>query len=232
MVMKEGIKEPVPANSETSPDDAIFVQGMKDLVPEGGQGYELCAEGPSYKVWKKDMKDGHVSTKSTATFSDIPVEDLVTIMQNDNFRQTYEKVFCNPKSLEKLGPNTDIYYFQIDPPVMMISKRDFVVKRTILRNYKGTYFFVHMESIDTPLMPVQKGIVRGHVISQSRVITPTPDGKGSIVTTSGQMDLGGNIPSWVINKNAYKGPVKSVETIKESYPKWKKENKLAQYAGH
>ena len=212
---------------QPSPDQVKLFEQVMANADKVEEGFELACEDTYFKVYKKVLKDGGgLITKSFVTFDNIPIDDLAVIILDEDFRKKWDQLFSGPRILEKIDSISDIFYFQVEAPVMLVSKRDFVVKRYTFKDFKGVDYFVFMESVETPLMPVQKGTVRAKMVQNVRVLRKTPDGKGSTLIVLAQVDLGGMIPQWVINKEAGSVPKKNFGAIKEKYASWKAEGSL------
>ena len=230
--MQANYYTPQPVQQVSPQAEQLFNYALTLATQPVGSDLELAAEGPNYKVYKKQLTDGQMLIRASASFPDIPVEDLAFMIFNDQFRAEYDNVFCNPQSIQRIDQNTDIYYFQIDPPVPMVSKRDGVVQRTTFRGHRGIPYLVHMQSVEYPPLPPVDGIVRAHVHNQTRVITPGQNGLGSQMHMINHVDIGGSIPTFAINMMASKGPLRSFDTIAKNYQQWKDQGKIGRGIGY
>ena len=83
-------------------------------------------------------------------------------------------------------------------PVLVVSSRDFCMLqlRTDGNGFIGAVAF----SVDDPRVPISNDCVRGEVLSGSSwVLTPTSDGKASILTYTILTNISGWVPSLIIN---------------------------------
>jgi hypothetical protein len=118
--------------------------------------------------------------------------------------------------LKRVSPAEVVYYSEVNIP-WPFNNRDFIAKLKVTQD-SGT----RVVTIDGPTvadyMPEKKDIVRV-VRSQGKWVL-TPAGRGRIhVQYTLRTDPGGDIPAWLFNLFATRGPMESFEKLKEQLKK-------------
>lgn len=90
----------------------------------------------------------------------------------------------------------------------MIERRDFVQKRKIWHDFPDkNSVCIHFKSIDHPLCPLYKKIVRAHTyISGYFIKTESLNPPRCTVHIISQTDVKGKIPIWIVNKVSQSAP--------------------------
>jgi len=68
-----------------------------------------------------------------------------------------------------LEENIDIVYSYLKAP-LMITDRDFLQKRIILKNYKGVDYIMGFENYEDEEIPHKKGVIRAETLISGYVI--------------------------------------------------------------
>ncbi len=97
----------------------------------------------------------------------------------------------------------------------MVTDRDFVQKRIILKKTAGIDYCLAFKSIELNEYPPIKGVIRGKTILSGFLIRKK-DEKKTEVTLISQVDLKGSIPKYLINKVAQKAPLTWIKKFKKA----------------
>jgi len=137
-------------------------------------------------------------------------------------------VFLNKsaKFLQHNGPFSWIYYAQSDAP-WPVTDRDLVVQGQMQQDSITHVVQIYAHTI-SHFIPAKTGYVRiPYSVSQW---TLTPEDAGYIhVEFKVEINLGGNIPKWLMNLTASRGPYESILALKKQLEKDKYKNAYLNY---
>ena len=174
--------------------------------------------------WKltKD-KDGirvYQSETKTSNFKSIKVEctlegtydKLISVLSNVALHKEWVYKVKTPYIIKKNSPQDFYYYTETSMPWPM-SNRDAVVHLTM--NKDSLNRFLKISAIGEPrLIPEKSGKVRVPRSSVSWYVT-MPTAKTIHIIYTFEADPGGNLPSWMVNMFADKGPYESFKKLSE-----------------
>jgi hypothetical protein len=147
---------------------------------------------------------------------DHPPEIVFQAMVDVEIRMKWDKLFNELEAFDPHEFHDYLYYVvkvsSIQTPIG-ISRRDWVQKRTFIRDFPDpgciTLYFI---SVDHPMKPVRKGIVRALTLIAGQILRPLPDNKCALTMIS-QNDIGGLIPKILVNHGAARAPAKWVKRL-------------------
>jgi len=118
--------------------------------------------------------------------------------------------------LKKISPAALLYYSEIEIP-WPANNRDFIVEIRASQDEKTRV--VSVDGFNKPTyLPENKNIVRIQQSYSKWLITPLQKGQVKIEYVL-QVDPGGNIPAWLINLFATKGPLETFKKLREQLKK-------------
>ncbi len=112
--------------------------------------------------------------------------------------------------LKKVSDNEIIYYTEVKAPV--VSNRDFVIKLTY-QQVGAHEMKVTLISIPD-YIPKKKNVVRVPMSKAVWIVKEEKPGR-LFIQYSLEIDLGGNLPIWVINSLSHKAPYDTFKRMKE-----------------
>ena len=118
--------------------------------------------------------------------------------------------------LKQISPLEYIYYSEIEVP-WPASNRDFIVRVKLTQDEKTKAITVDGEN-KPGYLPENKNIVRIQRSDAKWFIVPLPNGQVRVEYIL-QVDPGGNVPSWLINMFATRGPYESFRNLREQVKK-------------
>jgi hypothetical protein len=172
--------------------------------------WELKNEKSGIKVYTSTVTDSKfkaikVDCEVKATLSEI-VKVLLDIKNGPEW--LYHTKSCT--LIKQVSPDELYYYSEINIP-WPVQNRDFVAHLNVHQNPE-----TKVVTIDGPavpgFVPVKSGIVRVQSSKSLWVITPLTKERIKVVYTL-QLDPGGNLPAWLVNLFAAKGPMKSFQGL-------------------
>ena len=209
--------------SPLSPSDQTAYAAFDQAIAEENTispDYKLVLDENGVLIYKFKPSNGDPAIiKSYVTFEMIPPATLAKLLFRDEIRQKYDEPLESFGVLESRGDFECIYYMVINPPMALISRRDFVTRKFDILNYKGAEEIVVMTSCDHHLKPAQSSPVRGTMHNNTRIVRPNPSGPGSVLFCIMQMDMGGNIPSGIMESKATDMPKEMKSRIIQFYKK-------------
>lgn len=175
------------------------------------KNWELKVDKEGIKVYTKSADNSSLKSVKTVCTIDASLSRLTAVLLDID--RTIDWVYATKKCslLKQVSQSELIYYSEIDAP-WPVSNRDFIVRLWAVQDEKTKVVSILAENKPSYLAE-KDGIVRiKHSVSKW-LIEPLPNGKVKVEYTL-QVDPGGNIPVWLINLFATKGPYESFKKLK------------------
>jgi hypothetical protein len=115
---------------------------------------------------------------------------------------------CSESNSLKQVNNQEMIYYSVSDVPWPLDNRDLVLKNTISQNNKTKTVY----SISAPVLnviPKKKGMVRIENMYGKWTITPKENGL-VVLEYYLKLDVGGNVPDWIVNLFIEKGPYQSM----------------------
>ena len=188
----------------------------------------VCGTGNAQDDWKlKEQKDGmaiytriYPDSKFKAIKVEITLEarlsQIVALLLDVNSGTEWLYAAKTSTLLKQISPTELYYYSEVRLPWPM-SNRDFVA-RLVATQDPATKVVTIDGPIVTDYLPVKDGIVRVVKGDGKWVLTPVSGGRVGVVYTL-RTDPGGDLPAWLFNLFATKGPTESFEKLKDQLKK-------------
>jgi hypothetical protein len=207
------------------PCDSDF-EYAKNLC-ENDQDWTIAySKGSHLKVLtKKNDLSPFQMIKVKVDFDDVSPELIYNVLQDGEYRSTWDTTMIESKEICYLSPCSDIGYFSLKCP-KPLKNRDFVTQRCFLDYGKGQDKIIYNHSINHAKFPPTKSIVRGLsyiTVSYIKALSP----KTCRLSYTTQSDPGGSLPSWIVNLVSSKTGPKLVKKLHKAclkYDKWKSNN--------
>src|ERR1700720_1675979 len=183
----------------------------------------LYYQGFAQVNWKlRDERDGitiFTRTLPDSKFNAVKIEctlaatltQLVAVILDVN---TGDQWVYNTKSsvlLKQVSPSELYYYSEVNVP-WPVSNRDFIAHLSVVQDPDTRIVTVYGPTVPD-YIPEKKEIVRGLRSEGKWVITPIGENRIQVEYTL-RVDPGGNIPAWLTNMFATKGPYESFKKLK------------------
>ena len=191
----------------------------------------MCTEkGDWNEVYKTDkvtewMKEGSNDTLIlriiSTDFEGISCETVYDTLLDPEYRKTWDDRLILRDTFETIDESNSLIYYQVKVPV--VSNRDYVFRQSTRKI--GDNYAIYNFSVNHSKYPPNDKFVRATFSVSGYYIQPTENGCSVICIANN--NLGGSIPSWLINKQAKNVLPKNMEGIKKSaagYEKWKAEH--------
>ena len=177
----------------------------------------LCEDKKeALKVWTMQTTNGCTAILAKGHIPDTPW-NIFRLVGNLEWRLKYDKMYESGANFMKVGANTFLAY-QKFKRIAIVASRDFFLILHMHQATDGTITVIVCNHVDSKLCPEVKGCVRGTLHIASWKLHPDGNG-GCNATYLAEVDLGGNIPPWII-KAAAKDQGYTVVEIKKLLPKF------------
>jgi hypothetical protein len=166
---------------------------------DGIKVYTRYTDGSQYKA-----------IRTTCVF-DASLSKLAAVLLDAG--SSTEWVYATKSStvLKQISTSELIYHSEVDVP-WPFSNRDFIVQLTVSQDPKTKQVTVAAEN-KPAYIAENKNVVRVQYSHSQWKLDPMPNGKVKAEFTL-QTDPGGNIPAWLINMFATKGPFESFKNLR------------------
>lgn len=141
------------------------------------------------KVYKRKSEDSPIfMIKAYARLDNIPPEKAYRMLADIELRRQWDYLLTDIEAFDRLTPEIDHMYSVLNPPLPIISKRDFCQLRTMVQGYKDTAFIIHFRSVEHPTRPEIKDYIRANTIISGYIFRPLAGGTGCTMTIATQAD--------------------------------------------
>ncbi|CAG9321279.1 unnamed protein product [Blepharisma stoltei] len=177
---------------------------------------EIEKEENSEKVWRhvvnkpgthcyqKKVSDSPICMIKAFCEVDYSAETVYRAIWDTSIRTQWDKLFHEFKVIDKT-PDYEVLYYMIKAP-FGLTRRDWLQRRIEIRNYpEPNTIMLHFISMEHPMMPPRKGVIRAETLISGYVIRPVTQ-RSCKVTIITQNDVKGLIPTFLVNKFAAKAP--------------------------
>ncbi len=129
---------------------------------------------------------------------------------------------CKTAKILKKNSNTDTYYYNETEAPWPISNRDIITHAVITQDKKTKIVTITSTGVPS-YIPPKKDIVRIKKLNAKWIFVPEKNGTVN-VTSFLLIDLGGDLPAWLINMAIADGPFETVFNMKKEVVKPRYQN--------
>jgi len=166
---------------------------------------------PGTNVYQRKAGESPICMIKAFCEVDYSADTVFKAIWDTEIRKKWDTIFNDFRLIDS-NPDYDVLYYMIKTP-FGITKRDWVQRRIFIRNYpEPNTIMMHFISIDHPLMPPRKGVVRAETILSGYLIRPVTQ-RTCTVTIITQNDVKGLIPKSIVNSLASKAPAEWVNNM-------------------
>ena len=175
------------------------------------KNWELKVDKEGIKVYTKSSANSSFKSVKTVCTVDATLSRLTAVLLDID--RTVDWVYSTKKCslLKQVSQSELIYYSEIGAP-WPVSNRDFIVRLWAVQDEKTKAVSVLAEN-KPAYLPEYDDKVRIKQSHSKWILEPLPNGKVKIEYTL-QVDPGGNIPAWLLNLFATKGPYESFKKLR------------------
>ncbi len=174
--------------------------------------WQLKQEKDGIQVYTKNIDNAKLKAVKVVTTINTSLTAITAVLMD--VEGAIDWVYATKKItlLKKVSPAALLYYSEIEIP-WPGSNRDFIIEIRASQDEKTKV--VSVDGYNKPAyLPENKNIVRIQQSYSKWLITPLQKGQVKIEYVL-QVDPGGNIPAWLINLFATKGPLETFKKLRE-----------------
>jgi hypothetical protein len=188
----------------------IFLFGLSHSGV-GQEKWDLRSDKDSIYIYTRSLPDSKFKAIKVECELSATLSQLVAVLLDVN--RGAEWVYSTKSSvlLKQVSPSEIYYYSEVDVP-WPASNRDFIARLKVVQDSATKVVTVYGPTYPDYL-PAKKGIVRVPRAEGKWVITPVGRKRIKVMYTL-NTDPGGDIPAWLINLFATKGPSESFRNLR------------------
>ena len=203
---------------------AIGQQDVRTFLAscDATDGWQQVASAANYTEWSRPGAASLLSLKIAYTIAGVTPQQVVETLADQEYRRTWDTNALRRDVVRKIDASNTLIYYQYNVPY--VTNRDYVFVQTTWRD--GETFVLLNQSVDDPAYPPNaNGLVRAYFHATGFVIRPAEG--GTLVVNVACNDMGGSIPSFLINsqaKNVLPKNLAIIEKAARGYDAWKQQH--------
>ena len=176
------------------------------------ENWTLKKDKNGIKVFSRKIKDFNVDELKVETIFEGSISQLAAVIFDVN--NQYKWVYKTSKSqlLKAVNPADVYFYAEIECP-WPFDNRD-LISHMVLEQHPSTRVLTIDAKSISDYIPEKKGIVRIKYSKTTWTVTPI-NNRQFKVDYRIQIDLGDNVPAWLVNMFSINGPYESFVNLKE-----------------
>ncbi len=188
---------------------------------EKTENWKLIKNEDGIKAFTREVKGSDVKQVRVTANIKSTLTALVAIVRDVGSHPKWIYRCKTAKVLKRIS-DTDTYYYNETEAPWPVSNRDIITHAVINQNKKTK--IVTITSTGVPnYIPPKKDIVRIEKLNAKWIFAPKPNGTVD-VTSLLLIDLGGDLPSWLVNMAIADGPFETVYNMRREVVKSKYQN--------
>lgn len=177
----------------------------------GQEDWKLKSDKDGVAIYMRSLPDSKFKAIKVECEVNATLSQLVAVLLDVNTAPEWVYSTKSCILLKQVSPSELYYYSEVSIP-WPASNRDFIAHLITVQDPQTKVVTVYGPTAPD-LVPVKKDIVRVRRSEGKWVLTPTVRHTVKIVYTL-HVDPGGNIPAWLVNMFATKGPSESFKALK------------------
>jgi len=183
--------------------------------------WKLIKNEDGIKAFTREVKGSDVKQVRVTANIKSTLTALVAIVR-DVGSHTKWIYRCKTANVLKRISNTETYYYNETEAPWPVADRDIITHAVIKQNKKTKVVTITSTGVPN-YIPPKKDIVRIEKLIAKWIFVPKPDGTVD-VTSLLLIDLGGDLPSWLVNMAIADGPFETVYNMRREVVKPKYQN--------
>ena len=177
----------------------------------GQKDWQLKAEKEGINIFTKTAPDSKFKAVRVICVLPATLSQLVAVLLDVNTGAQWLYSTRSSFLLKQVSPSELYYYSEVNVP-WPVSNRDFIAHLKVTQDQRTKIVTVYGPTVPD-YVPVKKDIVRVAKSDGKWVLVPIDPAHVKVEYTI-QVDPGGNVPAWLINLFATKGPYESFKNLK------------------
>jgi len=180
-------------------------------VSYGQENWKLKSNKDDIAIYTRDVPNSRFKGIKVVCELNASLSQLVAVVMDVNTAVEWVYSTRSAVVLKQVSPSELYYYSEVSVP-WPASNRDFIARLKVDQE-PHTRVVTILGPVFPDYIPEKKDIVRVRHSEGKWVITPLAKGRIKVEYTL-NMDPGGNIPAWLVNMFATKGPSESFRKLK------------------
>lgn len=198
----------------------FFLLLLFNLLSPGLKGqdneWKFIKDNDGIQVYSRKSDNSPIKEIKVQKVMETTLSSLVALMKDVNNHKNWTYANKKAKILEKHSEFSWIFYGYSEAP-WPVQDRDMVIHSTLKQDSVTKVIKNEGECIPD-YIPENEDVVRVPACHSLWTLAPLKDGK-VLVSLEIKIDLGGSIPSWLINMVSTKGPYSTIKNMDEAVHK-------------
>lgn len=199
----------------------LFISYLSLGLKMNGNYWKLVKDSKGVKAYTRNTENSDIKQVKIITNVRSSLSALVALVRDVESHTQWIYRCKKAKKIKIVSPTEHYYYIESEAP-WPVSNRDIITHSKIIQNKKTKKVTIISTGVPDFIGQIE-GIVRIKNLNAKWEFTPKNNGTVD-VTFYMLIDIGGNLPSWVINLAIEDGPFETVLNMKEIVKKGKYKN--------
>jgi len=204
----------------------VFVNTSGLSLSAQENDWKFVKDCDGIKIYNRKTEGSPIKEIKVLNEMETTLSALVALMKDVGNHKHWAYANKKAKILKNYDEFSWIFYGYSEAP-WPVQDRDMIIKSTLRQD--STTKVIHNEGYCIPdYIPRIDGVVRVPACHSQWMLEPLENGN-ILVCLEIQIDLGGNIPTWVINMVSNKGPYQTIKNMEEQVKKPRYKNAVLDY---
>jgi hypothetical protein len=194
----------------------LILSGILSLPGLGQDGWKLKTNKDSIAIFTRTFPDSKFKAIKVEVELDATLSQLVAVILDVNTGAEWVYSTKSSVLLKQVSPSELYYYSEVNVP-WPAANRDFIAQLKAVQDSHSRVVTIYGPTFPDYL-PAKKDIVRVRRSEGKWVISPVAKNRIRVEYTL-RVDPGGDLPAWLVNMFASKGPYESFRKLKEQLQK-------------
>ncbi len=194
----------------------LILSGLFSLPGRSQDDWKLKSDKDGISIFTRTFPDSKFKAIKVEVDLDATLSQLVAVILDVNTGAEWVYSTKSSVLLKQVSPSEVYYYSEVNIP-WPAANRDFIAELRAVQDSHSRVVTIYGPTFPD-YMPVKKDIVRVRRSEGKWVISPIAVRKIRVEYTL-RVDPGGDIPAWLVNMFATKGPYESFKKLKDQLRK-------------
>jgi len=194
----------------------MILSGLCWLSGRSQDDWKLKSDKDGIAIFTRTFPDSKFKAIKVEVELDATLSQLVAVILDVNTGAEWVYSTKSSMLLKQVSPSELYYYSEVNVP-WPAANRDFIAQLKAVQDSHSRVVTIYGPTFPDYL-PVKKDIVRVRRSEGKWVISPVAKRKIKVEYTL-RVDPGGDLPAWLVNMFATKGPYESFKKLKEQLQK-------------
>lgn len=195
---------------------SLILSGLFSLFGYGQDNWKLKADKDGIFIFTRTFPDSKFKAIKVEVDLDATLTQLVAVIMDVNTGAEWVYSTKSSLLLKQVSASELYYYSEVNVP-WPAANRDFIAQLKVVQDPHSRVVTIYGPTFPDYL-PVKKDIVRVRRSEGKWIVRPVAKGKIRVEYTL-RLDPGGELPAWLVNMFASKGPYESFKKLKDQLRK-------------